>query len=230
MLAPTRQHKGLEWYKMACRRHDAAACNAAGFILAKRAEPPDHEEARRHYELACTLNHPVGCTNLAYLHLQLESEDFDALGLYAIVCEEGHDKACLHLGDIERAAERFTRAAKHYAVACGRGHAAACNKQGLVVYAAKPPGWGTTVERLYEVACEQGELAGCSNRGWMYDKGIGVPRDEVRALQQYDTACTGGYARACLNLGRLLSELGRRDEARHALTTACAQGEESACR
>ncbi|MBW8876109.1 MAG: SEL1-like repeat protein [Acidobacteria bacterium] len=41
-------------------------------------------------------------------------------------------------------------------------------------------------------ACRDGEAAACHHLGTIYDDGVGVPSDRVRAASYYRKACAGG--------------------------------------
>ena len=42
---------------------------------------------------------------------------------------------------------------------------------------------------------------GCFNIGLLFEEGHGVSKDEARAATLYATACEGGHAVGCSNLG-----------------------------
>lgn len=83
---------------------------------------------------------------------------------------------------------------------------------------------------LYRYACEEGYAAACRGLASLYQRGLGIARDEARARILYEESCAGGYAPACTTLAKLLLDEGR-DGARatELLTLACHRGDFSAC-
>jgi Sel1 repeat len=51
--------------------------------------------------------------------------------------------------------------------------------------------------------CDGGDMGGCSNLGAMYANGIGVEKDNGRAVALYKQACDGGNMVGCTNLGAM---------------------------
>ena len=60
-----------------------------------------------------------------------------------------------------------------------------------------------TALREWQPLAEQGQAEAQSNLGALYDEGLGVPQDYVKARQWYERAATQGYAPAQYNLGQL---------------------------
>ena len=56
---------------------------------------------------------------------------------------------------------------------------------------------------LYMKACDGGVAAGCKRLGSLYERGVGVAEDSMRALELYDQACTAGDSEACDSARRL---------------------------
>jgi serine/threonine protein kinase/TPR repeat protein len=54
--------------------------------------------------------------------------------------------------------------------------------------------------------CDRGHLGSCSSLGQMLEAGLGVARDEERALDVYRRACEGGHGLSCFSLGRMIDE------------------------
>ena len=51
--------------------------------------------------------------------------------------------------------------------------------------------------------CQQGKLASCVSLGLLFERAIGVQRDDARAAKLYGRACDGGYLPGCVRLGHL---------------------------
>lgn len=52
-------------------------------------------------------------------------------------------------------------------------------------------------------ACDQGAAEGCTVAGALFANGLGVPANDVRAMNLWTRACDGDDARGCANLGWL---------------------------
>jgi TPR repeat protein len=57
-----------------------------------------------------------------------------------------------------------------------------------------------------EAQCNRGEQKSCVALGWMYERGRGAPKSEVRALSLYEGACDRRTPSGCRSLGWLYSE------------------------
>ncbi len=71
--------------------------------------------------------------------------------------------------------------------------------------------WAAVSEDVARVAkcqqaCADGNAVACSALGFVYEEGLGVPKDAARAATLYRQACDQGNALGCLNLGRLNEE------------------------
>ncbi|MDY5466813.1 MAG: tetratricopeptide repeat protein, partial [Campylobacter sp.] len=52
----------------------------------------------------------------------------------------------------------------------------------------------------FKKACDGGDMRGCRSLGAMYDNGIGVEKNEQKAVQLYKKACDGGDMNGCRSL------------------------------
>lgn len=100
------------------------------------------------------------------------------------------------------------------------GSAAACVELGL----RREPSDPTLALALYLTACEHGVLAGCANAS---DPLRAVDIDRARELA--GRACEGGDATGCNNLGAVLQDTGRVDDALVAYRRGCDLGLAMAC-
>ena len=87
---------------------------------------------------------------------------------------------------------------------------------------------------LYKKACRLNSSIGCTSLGYMYDLGLGVDKNVVKARNYYEIACAGEDPRGCNNLGNIY-ELGDgvpKDEARAFYYTerACEEPYSVGCR
>lgn len=81
--------------------------------------------------------------------------------------------------------------------------------------------------------CSLGHPGSCAVLAWMYEKGISVQLDYVRAAELYERACDGGSARGCNGIG-WLNHSGNGVAQNHARAAklyerACDAGEALAC-
>jgi TPR repeat protein len=56
---------------------------------------------------------------------------------------------------------------------------------------------------LMQFACNGGAAVGCTNLGWFFQMGLGVNRDEMKAVELYRKACDAGNMRGCNDLGSM---------------------------
>jgi TPR repeat protein len=85
----------------------------------------------------------------------------------------------------------------------------------------------------FRQACADGDGAGCSTLGLMYERGLGVVEDEVRAAKLYQRACAAGNEAGCVHLGRAYIE-GRGvplvvEKATALYSAACRSGHAAGC-
>lgn len=76
--------------------------------------------------------------------------------------------------------------------ACDNNHKASCK---LLA-----DGFGRA-NQLFQNACNGGAGGSCTNLGILYQNGLGVPKDDARAVSFYRKACEDGDALGCNNLG-----------------------------
>lgn len=79
-----------------------------------------------------------------------------------------------------------------------------------------------------------GSGAGCSNLGDRYDDGEGVAKDQKKAVQLYDKACSMGIDVGCLRIGNRYyhgdSVAKDHKKATQSYDKACSLGNDEACR
>lgn len=54
--------------------------------------------------------------------------------------------------------------------------------------------------------CQRGHLGSCYTLGSMYENGAGIPKDQTKAVEAYQTACKGGNVVACYSLGSMVED------------------------
>jgi TPR repeat protein len=110
------------------------------------------------------------------------------------------------------------------------------DEQGCVEHALRSgpdPDTVAAARVAFEKACIEGRPEACSALGVVYEVGLGVPSDPVRAVELYDLACRSGNVRGCTNLAvaRVEGIGGLRDERAGAamLDSSCDRGDARAC-
>ena len=72
---------------------------------------------------------------------------------------------------------------------------------------------------LLEKGCKHGSAEACDDLGWIYDDGLGIDVDKLKAEEFYGKACTGNFARGCTNQGVMyLSGEGVEKDSKKAVT------------
>lgn len=86
----------------------------------------------------------------------------------------------------------------------------------------------------YKKACDDGSAIACNRLALRYYAGLGVERDDLKAIELYKKACDGGYAIGCANLGFMnYNGIGVKQDDHKALkfyTRACNSGNVFACK
>jgi TPR repeat protein len=113
-----------------------------------------------------------------------------------LMCQHGAEHACFTLGvarsDGRMLAPDAFDAGKSFARACDLGNAAACLRLIALVGNAGPG--------IFETSCARGDGESCYIVASLYHAGLGVPKNEERALDLYRQSCETGLWRGC---GRL---------------------------
>ena len=86
----------------------------------------------------------------------------------------------------------------------------------------------------YKKACDGSSAIACNRLALRYYAGLGVERDDLKAIDLYKKACDGGYAIGCANLGFMnYNGIGVTQDDEKAVkfyTMACNGGDALACR
>lgn len=84
-----------------------------------------------------------------------------------------------------------------------------------------------------QAQCAAGNPGSCTNIGFLYEKGVGSPKDDQRAASFYRKACDGGDPQGCKNYGWMLQHgqgVAQDDvEARRYYERGCREGNASSC-
>jgi TPR repeat protein len=112
---------------------------------------------------------------------------------------------------------------------CVEGHLDECVTAGKQLEQRGAIGAGYASE-LYRYACDQGHAPACRGLGSLYERGVGVERDEGRARGLHVQACEGGDAPACTVLAeKMIGDGTRTNDAISLFAQACHRGDPYAC-
>jgi TPR repeat protein len=155
------------------------------------------------------------CTNCYQegLDARQRGELESALRLFERGCEQDDGAACnaaSHmLSNGEGAPEDDTRAVSLGLRSCDLGYWEACSKLGVALVRAENP--AAAANRYFERACEGGSAPFCSDLAAALAKGTGgLEVDIPRAAALFQTACEGGWPKACDN-AELLAKASRKE-------------------
>ncbi|MEZ4319279.1 MAG: SEL1-like repeat protein [Myxococcota bacterium] len=165
----------------------------------------------------------------------ITADDAAVDAAYATACAAGEQLAC----DRSWGSGELQQARAALEASCGAGHPASC----LVVGWSKAqitPGIfhqeapeASDAARFFETACAAGLERACVEHGALFQLGVGVEKDEAKALSMHQTACQQGEMAGCRRLGVLYhAGLGVKrdlDKAREYYRKACDAGYLGGC-
>ncbi|MBE2253894.1 MAG: sel1 repeat family protein [Myxococcus sp.] len=189
---------------------------------------------------ACAKGDLVSCTDYGF---NLEAPDPEkAVTVYRAACAKDALPACsnlaLMLRDARGAPKNLVEAAKVAKKACDGGNAPGCLHLALVKDAAND---FEAASAAYEHACTLKVLPACTNYAINVLKGVGVKKDEKRALTLLEKSCGDSVKkgaafpslRACVVLGQLYDQGAlvpkNQEAARRLYKLACFGGLEEGC-
>jgi hypothetical protein len=210
---PASPTAALSSYQMACDKDYPPACARLGVLMLIQPNAPDPPTAALDkLNQACQAGWMLGCqTRLDYLRAHPEQMTKDVVATAERGCNGGNGGACTTFG---------------WMLATGFANATAADAPG-------PP----DLERaafFYRKGCSADFGLGCVLLAQAYAKGLGVPADEVRAVELLQLACRTGSMAACSDLSshHFLGTGGvERSDAKgiELLTRACDHGHSSSC-
>jgi hypothetical protein len=206
--------KALEYYNRACEAKQDGGCYNAGLAY-ERMSPPEHSKANDRYKRACERGHGAACTNYGFNVEKGHGATADnaaAYELYKKGCDNGNHYGCSNMGvmweyGLGTGRKDTGRATEHYEKACKMGLAEGCQKMRNVIshlksecdaqVSAKPPKptFGP------KPAATPPPNEGCTNLGYLYERGVGVSKDERTAAEFYKKSCDAKLPVGCVNLG-----------------------------
>ena len=180
----------------ACERGDSEGCLVLGVMYAYGAHGvvKDEAKAAAWFEKACSLNSGEGCGELGVLYALgtgVLKDDAKAVELYEKACSLNSGVGCIDLGnryeigtgvlkDEAKAAELYEKACR-LAPAHSQPIPPSLQGQGLV----NPNGMV------------------CARLGLLYRDGIGVTKDDAKAAELFEKACSLNQGQSCALLGLL---------------------------
>jgi TPR repeat protein len=191
-------------------------------------------------EKACAKGDLVSCTDYGF---NLENPDPEkAVAVYRAACTKGALPACsnlaLMLRDARGAPKGLPEAEKVAKKACDGGNAPGCLHLALVKDAANDFAGATLA---YESACKLKVFPACTNHAINVLKGVGVKKDEKRAMELLEKSCGESVKkgalypslRACVVLGQIYEQgvlvAANKDAAKRLYKLACFGGLEEGC-
>jgi hypothetical protein len=154
---------------------------------------------------ACKYGEPDTCAYLGTLVAETGGKLETILGVMEQSCKDGHEHACIALGNQLALSERETDRRKAYDVfaeSCTRSIKSSGDDGCLRQADLLADGWGITkdaakAESIYRTRCDEGRAAACFGMARLYER-----QDHAdEALRMYQRACDGGWADACSSVG-----------------------------
>src|SRR5215472_1670444 len=139
-------------------------------------------------------NEKIVLENTAYneaVRLYKKGKYAEAASVYKKAC--GHfASACTNLGFMYNRGQgvklNHSSAADYYRRGCDRGIALGCTNLGIMYWNRDLTENDRYAVELFERGCRNGDSGACRDLGYMYKYGDGVPKDESRAVEEYQLA------------------------------------------
>lgn len=199
--------KAIERYETACTGNGdelfSGACKSWGMMLyfGEAGGVKDAPKALAAFTRGCKYGEPDTCGYLGTLVTETGGKLDPVLEVMEGSCKDGHEHACIALGNQLAASSKESDRRKGYdvfAASCGRKSDDGCLRQADLL----ADGWGITkdvtrAESIYRGRCDDGRPAACFGMGRLYEKQGHL--DE--ALRMFMRACDGGWSDACSSVG-----------------------------
>lgn len=203
--------KALERFETACSGNAdelyAGACKSWGMMLyfGESGGVKDAAKALAAFTRACKYGEPDTCGYLGTLVTETGGTLEPVLAVMEHACKEGHEHACIALGNQLAASAKESdrrRAYDVFAASCGRSAKTSGDDGCLRQADLLADGWGITkdvarAEAIYRGRCDDGRAAACFGMGRLYERQSQL--DD--ALRMFLRACDGGWADACSSVG-----------------------------
>lgn len=209
-----------KWFEKACQGGDGAGCTAAG-----------------QFDKGCAGGDVAGCAAAGAQHLGsgapgAKRDVVKARFALSRACDGGDAASCASLGALYSAGDpqlpkQPILAEMMLRRACMRGSAEGCGGLGMAL-ASKQGGDAADAKRQLERACLGREVVACAALKVAFGDARPVVPD-VKQRMALNTACMGGSARACANVGLLDVAAGNAVAAKPSLQRACSMGDAWGC-
>ena len=204
--APADNARAIPLSFRACDLGYWQACRNLGVSLVRAEDPEIAARGRALLARACEGGHASGCGALGLSLLQGYGGAIDRVAAMQAMgrsCELGFAPGCTRYGASLFAGEAAdpVRARNLVKWACDAGDAQGCGYLGVALREGiGGPTDGAAANRHLERACDAGFVAFCSDLAAALAKGTGgIEVDIPRAVALFETACKGGWQKACEN-------------------------------
>ena len=177
----------------------------------------------------CQLN-PSGSYTQMLANMQIEIASLDELNAsknqiaYENCCAQKDSAACF-LNGVISAANDSAKRNELIAQSCDLGFSIACYAMGIL---AADLGDISSAASFYQRGCDIGSSGSCHNLAVLYSNGLGVAKDQDKALELYEKACNDGFVNSCNNLAVLYLQIDY-NKAAFYFEKACNDGKTAAC-
>jgi TPR repeat protein len=185
--------------------NDGRACTNIGIMYAQgRGVAKDETKAVEFYEKGCKYNDPAGCLALGIALLSgtgVAKDPAKAAQAFEKACDRSDLRGCADLGFLlitgQGVAKDEAKAVQLFQKACDGGNATGCNN----------------IYGYHATACQAGDAERClEGARWAQaklkkaDLPEGVQFDQGSVARLLQTACDGGKAQGCVDLGAMYSK------------------------
>jgi len=194
-----------------CSQEDSVACQRlSDLYLYGYLGKPSKSKAKKYagkaidlHQKGCQQENPEDCTNLGIEYLWgfvLKQDRMKGVELLTKGCDGADPIGCLSLGKLyadDNPSKAVALLERSCELQLGEGCLASA-------YAHEYPSAGNMniaeVIKWYQKGCDTGNGTSCNNLGTKYLVGIGVPKDELKALELFEKSCTLQESIGCFNL------------------------------
>lgn len=193
------------------------------YRLALDALAKDPKKAMSLFDAACTAKHGPSCTQLAFLYntgrarvvgskteVVIAKDHDKAVKLWEKGCDLGDGAGCQKRGN-DLMSTDWKIARKWLERGCAKRDGIACAQLGWILEKSDPPD-PKAARAVYDQAQKilgalcPGDGQACVVRGYLYERGVGVPVDAKKARDAYEKACAAGSGDGCYSLALNLAE------------------------
>jgi len=208
--SPAHKRRGLSALRSACnaRNHNERACHVLGRIFAYGGYITTKNPARAFqlFKEGCARKYQASCVQLAHMYRQgigVVRDADKAKQLFTDQCNGSAPASCAWLGVQLWQEKKHKLAVPLFKRACDEKNSVACNQLGFAHYTAQGTVWDVNAAKwAYERGCKLGLPVACTNMGELFEHGISVKKDLVKALEHYSKGCTPVSTTGCVGVAR----------------------------